>query len=60
MLLLLSQDGGCILETIDKPEFSLMGNFLCCDGQPGKVSAFFNLEKQIMNFLQFVEFKMIF
>ncbi|XP_056010765.1 ester hydrolase C11orf54 homolog isoform X2 [Ostrea edulis] len=31
------QDGGCILETIDKPEFSLMGNFLCCDGQPGKV-----------------------
>lgn len=31
------QDGGCILETIDKPEFSLMGNFLCSDGQPGKV-----------------------
>ncbi|XP_062582567.1 ester hydrolase C11orf54 homolog [Saccostrea cucullata] len=31
------KDGGCVLETIDKPEFSLMGNFLCSDGQPGKV-----------------------
>lgn len=32
-----TEDGGCIQETLTKNEFSLMGNFLCCDGNPGKV-----------------------
>ena len=37
LIFLLLKDGGCVLESIDKPEFSLMGNFLCSEGQPGKV-----------------------
>lgn len=31
------EDGGCIQEKLTKNEFSLMGNFLCCEGSPGKV-----------------------
>lgn len=29
--------GGCILEKLNAEEFCLMGNFLVCDGKPGKV-----------------------
>ncbi|WAR02068.1 CK054-like protein [Mya arenaria] len=31
------QTGGCILEKMPCDEFCLMGNFLVCDGAPGKV-----------------------
>ncbi|KAL4223693.1 hypothetical protein ACF0H5_017161 [Mactra antiquata] len=32
-----SQTGECILQKLNAEEFCLMGNFLLCDGKPGKV-----------------------
>ncbi|XP_076473127.1 ester hydrolase C11orf54 homolog [Babylonia areolata] len=33
-----TQDGSCILDPLrDTLDFNLMGNFLCCEGKPGKV-----------------------
>ncbi|KAK3084495.1 hypothetical protein FSP39_014377 [Pinctada imbricata] len=31
------ENGRCILEKLNSNEFCLMGNFLCCEGKPGKV-----------------------